>query len=192
MAKETKEVKIVLERNYTIPLRKEWLKVPKYKRAEKAIRAVKQFLAKHMKVDHRDVNKIKIDKWVNEALWLRGMRKPSHKISVKAIKYSDGIVKVEFIGLPAKFKIDEEKFKKKIDKAKKKEQEKQKEKEKKKPEEKKPEVKEEKSDEEKIEDEEKREREKMLHKEIAKEQPKAMQPLQHKESKDMRRKALEK
>ena len=37
MAKEKiKEPKVVLERTYNVPLRKEWLKAPKWKRAKKA------------------------------------------------------------------------------------------------------------------------------------------------------------
>ena len=45
--KEDNEV--VLERTYNVPLRREWLKAPKYKRSKKAIAALKQFVAKHMK-----------------------------------------------------------------------------------------------------------------------------------------------
>ena len=47
MAEET-----ILERTYNVPLRKEFLKVPKYKRAKKAVTALKQFLVKHMKSDN--------------------------------------------------------------------------------------------------------------------------------------------
>jgi len=89
MAKETKETKKVLERTYVIPLRSEWLKAPRYKRAKKAMRAIKEFLAKHMKVENRDMDKIKIDPWINRAIWMRGIRKPAHKITVKAIKDSE-------------------------------------------------------------------------------------------------------
>ena len=192
--KAKEEVKVVFDRIYTIPLRSEWLKVPKYKRAEKAIRAMKQFLARHMKVEDRDVSKIKIDNWTNKAIWLRGIKKPSHKIKVKATKLSDGTVKVEFLGLPASFKVEEEKLQRKMEKAKKREEAraKEKEKRKKKEEEKKPEVVEEKSEEEKLAEEEKKEKEKMLHKTIEAEQPRIMKTLQHKESKELRRKALEK
>ncbi len=191
MAKESKETKKVLERVYVIPLRSEWLKAPRYKRAKKAMRAIKEFLAKHMKVENRDMDKIKIDPWINRAIWMRGIRKPAHKITVKAIKDSEGIVKAEFVGLPPKFKADEAKLKKKIEKAKKKEEERAKEREKKKKEEKK-EVKEEKSEEEKIEEKEKKDKEKLLHKEIAKEKGKIMAPQQHKERQEMKRMVLDK
>ena len=46
-----------LEREYVIPLRVQWKKVPRYKRAAKATKAIKEFLAKHMKVKDRDINK---------------------------------------------------------------------------------------------------------------------------------------
>lgn len=201
MVKE-KETKIVLERTYTVPLRKEWLKAPRWKRTKKAVKALKEFIAKHMKVPERDVNKVKIDSWVNKALWLRGIKKPPHKITVKAIKDSEGNVKVEFVGLPPKFKVQEEFLKKKIEKTRKREEEKAKEREKKKAEEeakkkaeeakKKEEVEEAKTEEEKLEEKEKKEKEKILHKEITKEKPKAIMPSQHKEKKEMRRMALEK
>ena len=42
-------ITMALERTYTIPLRIEWLKTPKYKRAKKAVHAVREFTEKHMK-----------------------------------------------------------------------------------------------------------------------------------------------
>jgi len=197
MAKETKEAKKVLERVYTIPLRKEWLKAPRYKRAKKAVRALKEFLAKHMKVENRELDKIKIDNWVNRALWLRGIKKPAHKITVRAIKDSDGVVKVEFVGLPKKFKAEDAKLRKKLEKAKKLEEEKAEEREKRKKEEEKAKAEKqkkeaEKSEEEKLEEKEKKEKEKMLRKEIAKEQPKPMATQQHRERQEMKRMVLDK
>ena len=59
MAEENK--KIMFEREYIVPLRREWLKVPTYKRANKAVKALKQFIAKHMKVYDRDLRKIYVD-----------------------------------------------------------------------------------------------------------------------------------
>ncbi|MGB9707833.1 MAG: 50S ribosomal protein L31e [Candidatus Pacearchaeota archaeon] len=196
MVKE-KETKTVLERTYTIPLRKEWLKAPRYKRAKKAMRAIKEFLARHMKVSNRDLDKIKIDPWVNRALWLRGIKKPPHKITVKATKDANDNVKVEFVSLPNNFKVEDAKLKRKIEKVKKLEEEKSKEREKKKKEEaKKKEEREkkeeEKTEEEKLEEKEEKEKEKMLRKEVLPEQPKIKQPQQHKEHKEMRRMTLEK
>ena len=92
MDKEKNDNKI--EREYIIPLRREWSKVPRYKKANRAIKAIKKFLARHMKIRDRDLDKIKIDKYLNEEIWFRGIRKPPHKIKVKAVKDGE-IVRVE-------------------------------------------------------------------------------------------------
>ena len=89
--------KVVNERIYIIPLMKEWNKVPRYKRAKKSIRAIREFVAKHMKIYDRDLNKIKIDRFLNEEVWFRGIKHPPKKIKVKAIKDSVGIVRVELV-----------------------------------------------------------------------------------------------
>lgn len=95
-----------LEREYTIPLRHRWQIVPRYQRANKAVKAVKEFLVRHMKVRDRDLNKIRLDKYLNEILWVRGIQNPPSRIKVKAIKEGD-IVRVE----PAELR-DDIKFKK--------------------------------------------------------------------------------
>ena len=120
MAKAKTEPAKILEREYTIPLRREFLKVPRYKRANKAIKAIKQFLVRHMKVYDRDLNKIKIDKYVNEEIWFRGIKKPPVKIKIKAIKKEDGTVFVELAEIPPiiKYKIEREKRKEKAEKRK--------------------------------------------------------------------------
>ena len=116
-----------VEREYTIPLREKCRSVAIYKKTPKAIKTVKEFLARHMKVENRDLKKVKLDKFVNEAIWARGIKKPLHKIKVKAVK-ENGIVTVELFELSKKFKdkkIREEKMsalgdsniKKKADKA---------------------------------------------------------------------------
>ncbi len=117
--KKPAEPKIILEREYIVPLRKEWLKVPKYKRANKAVKALKQFIARHMKVYDRDLRKIKVEIDLNNEMRFRGMKKPPAKIKVKAKKFDDGIVKVELVDIPAniKFKrLKEEKKKAEFDK----------------------------------------------------------------------------
>jgi ribosomal protein L31E len=123
MAKEKKlEPKLVLERQYIVPLRSKWLKVAKHKRANKAVKALKEFMVRHMKIYDRDLRKIKIDEDLNNEIRFRGMRKPLSKIKVKAKKYDNEIVKVELIEIPThiKFKrLREEKDKKKIEETKK-------------------------------------------------------------------------
>jgi len=102
MAEENnkEEAKKILEREYVVPLRREWLKVQKYKRATKAVKALKEFLARHMKVYDRDLRKIKVDILLNNEIRFRGMRKPAHKIKVKAVKFDNGEVRVYLAELP--------------------------------------------------------------------------------------------
>ena len=62
---------------------------------------------------------VKVDNLVNNEIRFRGMRKPLHKIKVKAKKYDNGIVRVELIDIPThvKFsKLREEKKKAELDK----------------------------------------------------------------------------
>jgi len=100
MAKTKQELKKTLEREYIVPLRKGWLKVPKYKRSNKAIKTLKEFLAQHMKIYDRDLRKIKIDINLNNEIKFKGMQKPLSKIKIKAIKYDNGIVRAELAELP--------------------------------------------------------------------------------------------
>lgn len=89
----------ILEREYTIPLRKFWLKAPEYERMRIAIRTIKRFIAKHMKVLDRELSNVKLDVFFNNDLWFRGKRHPPSKIKIKAKKEGD-IVKVNFAEIP--------------------------------------------------------------------------------------------
>jgi len=112
--KSKKEIKTVLERVYNVPLRKAWLKVPRYRRAKKAVYALRKFIARHMKTDEE---KVKVSKWVNEEIWKHGIKNVPHHIKVKTTKDSDGFVKIEVLELPKKAILEEkrktEAFKKK-------------------------------------------------------------------------------
>ena len=145
---DKKEDKIILEREYIVPLRKKFIDTPFYKKTPKAIKALKQFIAKHMKIEDRDIRKVKLDKYVNEEIWSRGIRKPLNKIRIKAKKFESGIVKVELVEIPEFIKWKISKEKKKLEAGK--------EKEEKKPEEKVEVKKEEKTEEEKKAVEEKK------------------------------------
>ena len=90
---------MALERLYNIPLRKEFLKAAKYKRAAKAIRAIRQFMARHMRAEPEN---IRIGKWLNEEIWHHGVKNPPHHIKVKAIKDDKNIVTVELAELSKK------------------------------------------------------------------------------------------
>lgn len=77
-----------IERIYTIPLAKAWA-VPKYRRAEKAITVLREFVQRHMKPEE-----IIIDTAVNEVIWARGIKNPPRKIRVRLSKDPDGTVTV--------------------------------------------------------------------------------------------------
>ena len=96
-----KEKTKTLEREYIIPLRAKFRSVPRYKKSNKAVKAVKEFLARHMKVENRNLNNVKLDTFVNEAIWARGIKNPIHKIKVKAVKEGD-IVRVTLVDVPKK------------------------------------------------------------------------------------------
>lgn len=86
-----------MERTYIIPLRKEWLKVPIHSRTKKAVKATKEFLQKHMKVEI-----IKLGRHLNMKLFEKGYRHPPHKIEVSAelIKDKAGdYVYAELVGI---------------------------------------------------------------------------------------------
>jgi len=100
MAKKSKEPKKVLERTYNVPLRKEWLKVARYKRAKKAAKALKEFIIQHMKpgLDEKGKINVKILKHANEDLWKNGIKNPPHHIKVNAVKDEKGKVLVQLEG----------------------------------------------------------------------------------------------
>ena len=104
MAKKIEPEIKTLEREYVIPLREKVRVVPRYKKTNKAVKTIKEFLVRHMKIRDRDLKKIKIDKYLNEVLWARGIRKPPHKIKVKAVKKGDSVF-VELADMPTKFKF---------------------------------------------------------------------------------------
>ncbi|MBU0958430.1 MAG: 50S ribosomal protein L31e [Nanoarchaeota archaeon] len=93
-----------MEREYIIPLREKCRVVPRYRKSEKAIKTIKEFIAKHMKVKDRDLTKVRLDSYVNELVWSRGIKNPPHKIKVKAIKEGE-IVRVGVVELPARLKF---------------------------------------------------------------------------------------
>jgi large subunit ribosomal protein L31e len=92
MAKAT-ETKTI-ERTYTIPLRREFLKTPRWKRTKKAVSAAKQFLSKHMKSDN-----VKLGESINKELWKHGIKNPPGKVKVTVSKDDKGIVKAEMFGV---------------------------------------------------------------------------------------------
>jgi ribosomal protein L31E len=78
-----------IEKIYVIPLKKKGFKSSVA--APIAVKRVRQFLTKHMKVKTED---IWMDDSLNNALWTHGKYRMSSKIRVKAVKFDDGVVEV--------------------------------------------------------------------------------------------------
>ena len=110
--KKSEKKEDVLERVYVVPMRRGFLKVPEYKRAKKAVKTLKEFLAKHMKVENRDISRVKVDIYLNNEIWFRGIKKPLNKVKVKARKV-DGIVHAELAEIPEAVKFKKQKDDKK-------------------------------------------------------------------------------
>ena len=107
--KDSKEKVPPLEREYAIPLRRKWMKTVRYKKTNKAVKAVKEFLVRHMKVYDRDLNKIKLDIHLNEFIWAKGIKNPPSRVSVRAIKEGD-IVRVELLAPSEKLKFKKQRL----------------------------------------------------------------------------------
>ncbi len=92
-----------LERIYNVPLRKEYMKAPRWNRTKKAVTALRQFLAKHMKSEE-----VQLSIELNEAMWKHGIKNPPHHVKVKAVKDDKGVVKADLFGAekPASKKKD--------------------------------------------------------------------------------------
>lgn len=102
---------MTIERIYNVPLRKETQKTARYKRAKKAVKALKEFLQKHMKAEF---DNIKIGKYLNELIWENGIKNPPHHVKINVVKDDEGIVKAELFGAP----VVEKKTKKTVHKKK--------------------------------------------------------------------------
>jgi len=94
------EEEIVEERVYTIPLGRAWI-APPNKRAPRAMRIIKSFVTKHMKLgvrregeEEEEPERLVIDNGVNEVVWRRGIEKPPRKIRVRVAKDKEGNVTV--------------------------------------------------------------------------------------------------
>lgn len=109
--KKKKEIKEKIEREYVIPLREKTRPVPRYKKTPKAVKTVKEFLVRHMKIRDRDLRKIKIDPFLNEILWFRGIKRPPHQIKVKVIKLGE-IVTVQAVDLPKSIEFKKKRLEK--------------------------------------------------------------------------------
>jgi large subunit ribosomal protein L31e len=80
------------EKIITVNLRKELKKVPRWKRAKKAVKILKEILKKQTKTEN-----LKIDKALNEKIWSRSSKNPPTKLRIKIVKVDDKTSKAELI-----------------------------------------------------------------------------------------------
>ncbi len=95
---------MALERTYIIPLRRGWLKAPRYRRAKKAINTIKEFLVRHMKSED-----VRLMPELNLEVWKHGMRNPPSRVKVNVVKDDKGVVKAQLFGSPMVQEVKEEK-----------------------------------------------------------------------------------
>jgi large subunit ribosomal protein L31e len=96
---EIPEEEIVEERTYTIPLSRAWI-APRKKRVPRAMRMVRAFIEKHMKIEtgiktdeeEEETSRLVISDEVNRKLWSHGIEKPPRNIRVRAVKDKEGTV----------------------------------------------------------------------------------------------------
>jgi ribosomal protein L31E len=79
----------MVERFFTVPLQKSF-KTSRFKRANKAVFLLKEFVRKHKRVGFNDII---ISREVNEAIWSKGMQGIPRKIEVQLIE-EEGKVRV--------------------------------------------------------------------------------------------------
>lgn len=108
---DKKEKKIVLERVYNVPLRKKYRRAPNWKRTNRAVKALREFVLRHMKA-----KEVKIGKYANLELWKHGIRNPPHHIKVNCKKDEDSTVYAELAGAPEEKPKEEPKKKAKEEK----------------------------------------------------------------------------
>jgi large subunit ribosomal protein L31e len=81
------EIEVVEEKVYTIPLRHVWVVTPRGKRAPRAVRDVRNYVARHMKAEE-----VAVSNEINSEIWGRSINKPPRKITVRAVKDKEGKV----------------------------------------------------------------------------------------------------
>ena len=53
---------------------------------------IRKYLAHHLSAEQE---KVKLDRSINEKVWERGSSNPPNKITVRAMKFDDGVVEAE-------------------------------------------------------------------------------------------------
>ena len=85
-------------RTYTVPLRREFLKVPKWRRSKRAAEALRAFLTKHTKSE-----KVVFSRWVNEKIWMHGAKNPPGQLKIDVKREKDRVF-AELVDLPPRAK----------------------------------------------------------------------------------------
>ncbi|MDG6985650.1 MAG: 60S ribosomal protein L31 [Nitrososphaerota archaeon] len=85
-----------LTRTYVVPLGVVY-EAPPYRRAKKAVMAIRDFATRHMKA-----NQVSIDVEVNELIWAKGIKHPPRRITLEMQRDEDGVVKVKLPAAPEK------------------------------------------------------------------------------------------
>jgi large subunit ribosomal protein L31e len=80
------------EKIITVNLRKELTKVPRWTRAKRASKFLKEILAKQVETEN-----LKIDKILNEKIWNRSSENPPAKIRIKIVKIDDKTSRAELM-----------------------------------------------------------------------------------------------
>jgi len=79
----------LLEREYVIPLRDAY-RVPRGKRASKAIRLIRRFVSRHL-----HVGTVIVDPALNMVIWSRNREKPPRRVKVVVKKIDEDTARVE-------------------------------------------------------------------------------------------------
>lgn len=86
---------MAIERTYVVPLRRGFLKSPRYKRAKKAVRVLREFLVRHMKSED-----VRILSELNVAVWHHGIKNPPSRVKINVKKDDKGVVTAQLFGVP--------------------------------------------------------------------------------------------
>ncbi len=84
--KPEEEIEIVEEKAYTVNLREAW-RAPTKNRTPRAIRVLKEFVKRNMKVES-----VIMSNEINEAVWARSIEKPPRRLKIRAVKDKEGNV----------------------------------------------------------------------------------------------------
>jgi len=88
-AEAAAEEEIVDERIYTVPFRRVYWARSRRNRANREVKALREFVRRHMKPEG-----LLIQPEVNERIWARGIQRPPRKLRIRATKNSDNQVKI--------------------------------------------------------------------------------------------------